>query len=198
MHSTPEQSEKNVSLTEEITITCTTCYIMGNATAQLTVNGNFNVTQAFDNIINETRTDFDNIEYSTVSYVEDTVKNMTDNADFDFDDFPPPTMSNITFNLDVQGIPEALLQLQFDGLELYVQLDASFGAGATYAVNLFTPETPLAITVPGMDIGLWFVLDLILGVDAEIDMSSGFHIKLNDGVRVNIAMFANNASDINL
>jgi hypothetical protein len=171
---------------------------MGNATAQLTINGNFNATQAFDNIINETKTDFDNIESSAVDYIKDTIKNMTENEDFNFDDFSPPTLSNVTFNLDVQGIPEALLQLQFDGLELYVQLDATFSAGATYTVNLFTPETPLAITVPGMDIGVWFVLDLILDANAEIDMSSGFHIKLDDGVQVNIAMFANNASDINL
>lgn len=169
---------------------------MGNATAQLTISGDFNATQAFDNIINETRTDFDTIETSAVDYIEKSLETLIKNIDRDINDFSPPTMSNITFNLDVQGVPEALLQLQFDGLELYVQLDTTFNSGATYTVNLFTPETPLAITVPGMDIGVWFVLDLILDVSAEIDISSGFHIKLDDGVQVNIAMFANNASDI--
>ena len=114
------------------------------------------------------------------------------------DDFQSPTIANVSFDLNVQGIPETTLQLQFDGLELYVELDTTLSLGATYTINLFTPETPIAITVPGMDLGVWFVLDLILVADGEIDISNGFHIKLDDGVQIKIAMFANNASDINM
>lgn len=196
-YSTPKQSQKagdgTLAESENITIICTTCYMMGEATAQLTVNGNFNATQAFDSVLNDTKADFDNITSAVVNYIENAWDDIGD-----VNDFQPPTMSNVSFDLDIQGIPETILQLQFDGLELYVELDTVLTLGATYTVNLFTPATPLALTVPGMDVGVWFVLDLILDAEAEIDMSSGFHIKLDDGVQINLAMFANNASDITL
>lgn len=194
--STAEESQKSSSLTEAITITCTACYITGNASAQLTIEGNFNATQAFDSILNVTETTFDTIESSAVDYVENALDELFKADDFDFDDFQPPTMSNVTFDLQIQEIPQAVLQLQFDGLEFYVQLDTTLDVEATHTINLFTPQTPLAITVPGLDVGVWFTVDLILSADAEIDMSSGFHVKLDDGVKIDIAMFAKNASGI--
>jgi hypothetical protein len=194
--STLERKQNNISLSEDITITCSDCYVIGDATAKLTVNGGFNATQAFDSLVNETKADFDSIASTAIDYVENTLKEMVHDMDFDPSDFPPPTMSNLTFELDVPGIPETILQLQFDALELYMQLDTTLDSGASYTINLFTPETPLALTVPGLDIGVWFVLDLILETDTSVDMSSGFHIKLDDGVQINIAMFANNASGI--
>ena len=198
MDSTADQSQKGSDLTETITITCTTCYILGNVSAQLTVDGNFNASQAFHSIVNVTKTTFDTIESSAINYVEAALDELVKEDDFDFDDFQPPTMSNLTFDFQIQGVPQTVLQLQFDGLELYVELDITLDVEATHTINLFTPETPLAINVPGLDVGVWFTMDLILAADAEIDISSGFHIKLDDGVKIDIAMFANNASGIDL
>jgi hypothetical protein len=164
----------------------------------LTANGNFNITQAFDTIINETKSDFEEILSTAVNYVEDTLEAMAKGGIFNPDDFSPPTMSNITFDLDVQSNPQSLLQLQFDGLELYAQLDTTLDITASYKVNLFTPETPLGLTVPGMNIGVWFVFDLLLDADAKIDMSSGFHVKFVDGITISIPIFAADATDITL
>jgi hypothetical protein len=113
-------------------------------------------------------------------------------------DLTPPTISNATFDLDISGVPQTLLQLQFDGMELYVQLETALEVESTYTVNLFTPETPIGITIPDMDIGVWFSIDLILDAKAEIDISSGFHIKLDDGFKIDIAMFSKNVSDVTL
>ena len=130
--------------------------------------------------------------------VEDTLEAMAKGGIFDLDDFPAPTINNITFNLDAQSNAQYLLQLQFDGLELYAELDTMFDVAASYTINLFTPETPLGLTVPEMDVGVWFSVDLILDADAEIDMSSGFHIKFADGIRISIPLFASDATDITL
>jgi hypothetical protein len=196
-NSTAEQNPK-VDITESITITCSTCYIVGEATAQLTVSSDFNGTQAFDQIVNQTQSDFENLESTAINYVKTALETMIKSDPFDINQFSPPTMGNITFDLNVHSLPQALLQLQFDGLELYVQLDTTLDISASYKVNLFTPQTPLGLAVPGMDIGVWFTLDLLLDADANIDMASGFHIKFVDGVQINIPMFAPEASDIEL
>jgi hypothetical protein len=197
-HSTAQQNPKNVTTAETITITCTTCYILGNATVQLAANGNLNITEAFDTIVNETKADFKEILSTAVYYVEDTLEAMAKSGKLNLDDFQAPTMSNITFNLDAQSNPQSLLQLQFDGLELYAQLDAMLDVTASYTVNLYTSETPLGLTVPDMDVGVWFAFDLILDADANIDMSSGFHIKFADGIQISIPIFAADATDITL
>jgi hypothetical protein len=197
-YSTAQQNPENVSTTETITITCTTCYILGNATVQLAANGNLNITQEFDTIINETKADYKEILSTALNDVEDTMEAMAKGGIFDLDNFLAPMISNITFNLDAQSNPQSLLQLQFDGLELYVQLDAMLDVAASYTINLFTPETPLGLTVPDMDVGVWFSVDLILDADAEIDMSSGFHIKFADGLQIGIPLFASDATDITL
>jgi hypothetical protein len=196
-NSTAEQNPK-VDITDSITITCSTCYILGKATAQLTVNSDFNGNQAYNQIVNQTQSDFETLESTAINYVKTTLETMAESDDLDINHFSPPTMGNITFDLDVQSIPQSLLQLQFDGLELYIQLDTTLDISASYKVNLFTPQTPLDLDVPGMKIGVWFTLDLLLDVDGNIDMASGFHIKFVDGVQINIPMFAPEASDIEL
>ena len=47
-----------------------------------------------------------------------------------------------------------------------------------------------------LTLGVIFTVDLILSVDAAIDISTGVHIKLEDGVGINIPMFAKNVSNI--
>jgi hypothetical protein len=186
---------------ESITITCTTCYITGKATAQLTINGNFNASQAFLNIVNETRANFDNITTSAIAYVEHELEAAAKNAtslNFNFNDLSPPTLSNVSFDMHIPGVPQVLLQLQFDGMELYVQLDTVLAVESTYTVNLFTPETPIGLTIPDVKFGVWFSLDLILDAKAYVDISSGFHIKLDDGVKYDIAMFATDASEMDM
>jgi hypothetical protein len=180
-----------------------TCYIKGTATVQFTINGNFNASQAFNNVTSEIETEADNITTSAVDYVESYVKseitsNGFDIGDFDIDDFDFPPIK-VDFDIDVPDIPECELRFQFDGMELYMQIDTSLPIGATYTLNLYTLRTPIGFTV-GNDllIGVIFTVDLILSVESEIDISSGFHIQLNDGVAIDIPMFDQNVSSITL
>jgi hypothetical protein len=84
-------------------------------------------------------------------------------------------------------------------MELYMEIDTTLSGGATYTLNLYTSETAIGFTV-GEDllIGVIFSVDLILSVESEIDISSGFHIQLNDGVAIDIPMFDRNVSSITL
>lgn len=178
-------------------IVCTTCYIKGTATAQFTVNGNFNVSQAFHNVTSEMTTEVENITTTAVNFVKNVTSSATSdilhNDDFDF----PPLQ--IDFDIDIPDIPQCELGFQFDGMELYMNIDTTLSSGATYTLNLYTSKTAIGFAVgEELLIGIVFSVDLILSVESEIDISSGFHIQLNDGVAIDIPMFDQNVSSITL
>ncbi|KAH9993274.1 hypothetical protein F4779DRAFT_232923 [Xylariaceae sp. FL0662B] len=188
----------NVGLSAGINITCTTCYIKGNATTQFTVGGDFNVSQAFQNFTDDVGNEVKNLTDTAIDYVEDYFSGVVEKFDdgIDLDDFDFPTL-NLDFNVPVPDIPECRLQFQFDGLELYMMLDTVLSAGATYKLNLYSSNSPIGISASSdLFVGVIFSVDLILSIDAEIDISSGIHIKLEDGVGIDIPMLAQNVSNI--
>ena len=182
-------------------ILCTTCYIKGTATAQFTVNGNFNVSQAFNNATSAIETEISNITTSAINYAKAFVKNttssiLTNGLSIDDFDFPPLA---IDFDVKVPEIPACDLSFQFDGLELYMEIDTILSGGATYSLNLFRSKTPIGFAVANdVLLGVVFSVDLILSVDSEVDISTGFHIQLHDGVAINTPMFNEDVSSITL
>ncbi|KAI1385464.1 uncharacterized protein F4822DRAFT_413106 [Hypoxylon trugodes] len=191
-------TQNNVSLSAGVDITCTTCYIKGTATAEFEVNGDFNATQAIQNFTSEVHDEISNVTGEVIDSVENYFKTVVNNLEDGFDlsdfDFPP---INASFNVDVPDIPECHLQFNFDGLELYMLIDTVLSAGATYDLNLYSSNTPIGISA-GKDLflGVVFAIDLILSADAEIDISSGIHIKLEDGVGLDMTLFGQNVSSI--
>lgn len=78
-------------------------------------------------------------------------------------------------------------------------IDTTLSMGATYNLPLYKSETVLGVSVTeSLEVGIIFTIDLILSVEGEIDISSGFHIKLEDGLAIDIALFSNDVSDIHL
>jgi hypothetical protein len=191
------KGRQDLNLAESITIMFKTCYVVGKATAQLSVDGNFNASQAFQTIINETQAEFKNITETILDDAEDYFAAALQNKTHG-DDITQPNVRDVKFDMDISSIPQALLQLQFDGMELYVQLDTVLEVESTYTLNLFTPDTAIGIAIPDLDIGVWFSLDLILDAKAQVDFSSGFHIKLNDGFKIDLAMFSKDVSNVTL
>ncbi|KAF3059733.1 hypothetical protein GL218_04615 [Daldinia childiae] len=191
-------TENNATISGGVDITCTTCYIKGNATAEFSIDGDFNVTQALKNFTSEVGEGILNTTDQVIDYIEDyfptVFHNLEDGIDLDDFDFPP---INISFNVDVPDIPECRLQFKFDDLELYMLIDTVLSAGATYNLNLYSSKTPIGISASSdLFIGVVFSVDLILSVDTEIDISSGIHIKLEDGVGLDMALFGQNVSSI--
>lgn len=143
---------------------------------------------------------FDNITTTVIDYVEDyvdkTISNLADG--FDTSDFVFPPIQ-VDFHIDMPEIPEALLSFQFDDMELYVLLDTVLSGSMTYTLNLYTSNTAVGISISDeLMAGVIFKIDLILSAEAEVDISSGFHIKLDDGVVFDIALFGQNVSDSTL
>jgi hypothetical protein len=140
----------------------------------------------------------DNLTETAEDYFENYVEGVwtkfgdgIDESDFELPTFP------YEFDLNVPALPESLLQFQFDGLELYMQLDTTLSLGSTYTINIYRSKSPVGISLSkDLEIGVILTVDLIFAVEAEITIGSGFHIQLEDGIAINIPMFSNNVSDI--
>lgn len=129
------------------------------------------------------------------------LKNVTDTAldQFNATNLPAWRTLDVELDLDnVTGLPGASIHFEFDDLELYLELDIKLSAGATYTLNLYTSETPVGISVPDLTIGAVFSVDLILIADAEIDIGSGIHIKLDDGLAFDLELFNSNVSTVTM
>ncbi|CAM1509653.1 Fc.00g033920.m01.CDS01 [Cosmosporella sp. VM-42] len=190
----------NTSLSAEIEVTCTLCYITGTARTNFVYDGDLNVTETFDNFTNEIKNEVVDLADSVVEYIEDYFDGVKTKLrdGIDLDDFDLPTMP-FDFNVDLPEIPEFGIDIQFDGLEVYMLIDTVLSAGVTYTLNLFTSETPVGFAVGNeLEIGVIFSIDLILTVEGQIDISTGFHIRLEDGAAVNIVMFSERVSRVTL
>ncbi|KAF2795410.1 hypothetical protein K505DRAFT_373905 [Melanomma pulvis-pyrius CBS 109.77] len=188
----------NVEVEGSIEITCTTCYIKGLAKAQLTIADGFDagtiLQKTIDNVHDQVENLTDKVEDHFQQYVSGVVTKLSDG--FDADDFAFPTFP-FAFDIDVPAIPQCDLLFTFDGMEMYIALETSLSLGATYTLNLFSSNTPLGISVgKNLRAGLVFTLDLILMVEGSIDISNGFHIKLDDGVSIHIPLFDDKVGSI--
>ncbi|KAF4633483.1 hypothetical protein G7Y89_g4624 [Cudoniella acicularis] len=189
------QATATASASLGIEIVCTTCYVKGKATADFTITGNVDASQLLSNITSGLVNEVEEATNETITYVEDKIGNAITSL-FDPSD---PVYPPVPFNPDIQlsPVPECLLKFQFDGLELYMEIDTILSAGGSYSFPLYRSESPLGFTAgKDVDIGITFSIDLLLSVEASIDISSGFHILLNDGVAVNLPLFSKNISSI--
>lgn len=102
--------------------------------------------------------------------------------------------------MNLTSIPETTLTLEFDELEVYLDLEATLGAGQTYKVNLYPPGwyQPAGIKIGDQLIGIVMTLELLLTVSTDLSISTGVHVKFDDGLSMQIAMFGSNISEITL
>lgn len=186
----------NATATAGINIVCTKCYVKGKANAHMTIDGTFNATKVAKDIGNEFEETFDNITTYAKDYVSGVAKKLADGFDADDFDFPP---LNITFDVPVPEFPQCKLGFGFDDFEMYMELDTTLSAGLTYTLNLYTSTTPLGSRI-GDDLllGVVFSIDLILSVETEVQMTSGFHIKMDDSVNFDMTLFSKNVSSVAL
>ncbi|KAG8665015.1 uncharacterized protein FPOAC1_012993 [Fusarium poae] len=104
---------------------------------------------------------------------------------------------DVDLNIELLEIPEFRLEFQFDGLEVYMLVDTVLSAGATYTLSLYTSTTPAGFAVRhNLEVGVIFTIDLIVSVEGEIDISTGFHLKLDDGVTIELGIFSKEISNM--
>ncbi|KAI0554835.1 hypothetical protein F4679DRAFT_570237 [Xylaria curta] len=186
----------NTSISAGVEVTCTICYIKGLVTTEFSIDSGFDISQAIANFTDEVEKEIKNVTETALDYVDnifdelrDSITDPNENVDF------PPL--NISFNVDVPDIPECRLHFQFDDLELYMLLDTVLSAGAMYTLNLYSSNTPIGFSRDSkMFAGVIVSIDLILGVDADINISSGLHIKVNDGMALDLSLFNQSVSSV--
>jgi hypothetical protein len=182
-------------------VVCTTCYTKGTITVQVTLNGDINGTEILNSLENDFETDVKNITDAVINDLESVAGQAIEDIlslDFDLEDVEFPTVDyNLTF--DIEGVPEVSIQFQLDGVELYMELDTTLSLAATYTFNLYTSESAIGISISDeLLLGVVLTIDLILDASSQIDISSGFHLKLDDGFALDIEMFTSNVSHMTL
>ncbi|RYP89694.1 hypothetical protein DL770_004182 [Monosporascus sp. CRB-9-2] len=152
-----------------VEVTCVTCYLK---------------------VENITDTTFEWVTNST-GEVFDKLLDGPDSSDFDV----PPL--ELDFNIEYPDIPECSLRFQFDGLELYLMLNTVLSGNVDYTLSLYTSNTLAGLSLSSDTfVGVIFSVDLLLSTSADIDFTSGIHIKVDDGVAIELSLFGNNISSI--
>ncbi|KAK3683014.1 hypothetical protein B0T22DRAFT_531038 [Podospora appendiculata] len=154
-----------------------------------TVVGSFPASSILASVTSQVGTDIDNI----IGAAYEIVKTYLFDSDSSFQHH----VMDIDFNIDMLLFPAVELMFQFDAMELYMLLDITL-TNSTYTLQLYKSESPIGLNIGEglLNIGVFTTVDLILSTEAEIIIQSGFHIKLNDGVALKIALFGQNVSDI--
>jgi hypothetical protein len=181
-------------------VTCKYCYSRGIVTAELTVDDNFNASQAISDTTNDVQQELGVLRDNVTTWIEGYAQQVWTNVfsdGLDWEDFELPTF-NSSFDLDIPPVPAANLRFRFDEMELYMDMMTRIDTEATYEMSLFVSQTPAGFMFGGVLVGFVLTVDLILSVDGEIAIDSGFHIKLYDGVELNVALFGKQVSDMKL
>lgn len=193
-----------------IEVTCSTCYFKANVTAALSIQGDFDLGATLKNVTAQFGDEINNFTDSALHAVETVVqtvgKNLTNDIELlknhdhiDLDDLI--SFDNITLDTDFHivppPLPEVELQFSIDFLDLYVALDFTIDAHASFTLPLYKSESALGISVPdGTEFGVFVTMDLLLSVDGELSIQSGFHLLLDKPVGFKIALFSSNVSEI--
>ncbi|KAL6231859.1 hypothetical protein BDW75DRAFT_31309 [Aspergillus navahoensis] len=191
--------DATLDLESGLAVICTACYINGSVSGFLTVESDFNITEAIDSVADEVANVTDSAIDQLGTFVNEFIDNITDTDSITDFDFPAWPTLDLDFDLDdAAGFPEIHAKFEFNDLELYLELDVQLSAGATYKLNLFTSQSIAGFAIPGLEAGALFRVSLVLIAEAEIDISSGFHIKLDDVFALELELFNKNLSSITM
>ena len=100
------------------------------------------------------------------------------------------TKGIVTASLTDEEIINPIVKMSFSGVEAYVDMDIAVTAGATYAINLFSSQSPIGLGFPGLSVGVVFSVDLVFSLSSEIDLSGGFYVKVADDAYLEAGVFS--------
>ncbi|KAJ5088732.1 hypothetical protein N7456_012348 [Penicillium angulare] len=195
LYSGGDSTDLNV-VTEVI---CSTCYVTGSVRGELTFADGFNFTEAVGGIEGEIKTTAHEAVEILEDYVDGLAEEVVNAIKSQDDDVVWPT-PDINFNIDnITSFKDAHIHLEFDDLELYLGIDTKL-PGYSHTINLYTSETPAGFSLLNEDVqvGVILSIDLILIADAEIDIESGIHVKLEYGVTFDLDMFETDLSSVTI
>ncbi len=198
----------NSPLDANVTIMCKSCYATAKLTTSLTFSDRFDATKGIEDVTNGVQPITKTMTQNVVNFIQSTFQNsstavMPDiqnvaDGNLGLEMLPYPTLP-FDFNPAIASIQDITVQHQIDGMELYAQLETSLSKGATYEMNLFTSKsmTPLRIS-DSLSLGVSADVDLIIDARSAMDMTNGFHIRFNDGLLMEMKLFANTPPHVTL
>jgi hypothetical protein len=192
----------------DVTITCTSCYTTAKVTTSLTFSDKFDATKGIEGVTNGVQPVTKQMTQNMVDLISSDFQSSGSTVMQDVQDvaqgtlgiemLPYPTLP-FDFNAAIASIQDITVRHQIDGMELFMQLETSLSKGATYEINLFTSKSqaPLKIS-DSLMLGVTAELDLIIDAQSAMDMTNGFHIQFNDGLLMEMKLFANTPPHVTL
>ncbi|KAK7744785.1 hypothetical protein SLS62_010018 [Diatrype stigma] len=87
------------------------------------------------------------------------------------------------------------LKFSFKDAEFFVNVAVNISAAQWIAIDLFASQTPIGIRVPGLTVGVVFIIDLVFSLAEELDVTGGFWVKLPDDAFVEAGIFSGDIGD---
>ncbi|KAK1817413.1 hypothetical protein LTR12_008169 [Friedmanniomyces endolithicus] len=200
-----QDTTSGLNFSESVKIVCSECYTKGYASGQLIYPANFtldNINQTLHTVKIYAKQDVDDLESYAKTYVHQIEKEVGNDisnvSDWGtaIDNFALPTFNYPLTDLEFPHFSGVTLHFEFDEVEVFMLMDATLGLGATYTHNLYTSDTEAGIGFGDSELGIVFKLDIILAAEGAIDISTGFHLKLQNGLAIDITLFGTNVSHI--
>ena len=103
-------------------------------------------------------------------------------------------------NIAIEALEDFLvepnLRLDLAGVKAYIELDLSASAAVFQTVELVvSPELEIDAGFLEVALGTAFALDLVVGVDAAVDLSAGFYVSFNSGDYIDLSVVTKEVVD---
>jgi hypothetical protein len=85
-------------------------------------------------------------------------------------------------------VRECRLRVGFEALDVYMDLQTTLAAAATYTIPIYKHGLEFNVSEVQLDVG--FSLDLVLSVEAAVVIGHGFHLRFDEGLFVELNLFA--------
>jgi hypothetical protein len=181
--------------------------LKGGATAELTINGTLDLGSTIKNLTAQLGRELKNLTDTAIDSLPKVFENFDDEVvdivepgqEFELDkaiDFSKLEVDT-DIDIDLPPLPAVQILFQIDNLDLYMEIDTTIAAGATLTIPLYKSQSQFGVSSgDDLEIGLFVTMDLILSVEGEISLRSGFHLVLDDPVGFNIALFGTDVSKL--
>ena len=104
-----------------------------------------------------------------------------------------------TVNVEVwEDFFDPALEVTFNEVEFYVDVSVAISAAQWVAIDLFASQTPIGIRIPGMTVGVVFIIDLVFSLAEELDFTGGFWVKLPEEAYIKAGLLDGELGDANL
>ncbi|KAI0007555.1 hypothetical protein F4779DRAFT_498434 [Xylariaceae sp. FL0662B] len=106
------------------------------------------------------------------------------------------TKGNINASISLDNVVPSL-SLTLKDIKAKLDLGIRIDAGATIAVNLYTPKIPVSLPLPGLGLkaDALVALDLVLGVHTAIDLDAGIELEIVEDAKIETDILAGKILD---